>query len=319
MWPNHPKAREILPDPEDESIIYSYWRDAQVGDWVRFLTHQQKIALFTVIGREDSKLRIEAKHFELDGREVPKDKPDIRSVKLDEDQMITRNSLLQNPFVVRTVYEWDLFNTDRMLYCERRTVDNPTGEDNETCYSWKIRCGGYVFQRRGNNLVVLLIDYGEAENPPKWGVHKASALLKYWYEFNRFLDQPVVAQEDPEDGELPEKPEEPPPPEIVENLKEIDKLVISELPKAAGDKRFDDAAASLDRLAELVGKVRSYAQANNFTPAIAVMKQLDAAAAEVRKACEDASDETDGSLNRLKGRVDLLFISVDYKREKKRR
>ena len=65
---------------------------------------------------------------------------------------------------------------------------------------------------------------------------------------NRFLDEKVVSQEDSPEGESPESPEDPPPPEVAKSLKEIEKLVGSEMSKALKEKRFKDASLSIGRM-----------------------------------------------------------------------
>ena len=318
LWPDHPLARKLLIDPEDTSVVFSYWRDSKVGDWVRFLTHEQKIALFTVTNRDGQKVTIEAKHFELNGKEVPKKEPDIRPVDLEKDDQIMRGTLVGIPFLVRTIYEWRLFNSDEVLNCERRTVDNPMGENNETCYAWDVRCGGYVFQRRGNNTYVLLVDYGDAEKAPKWEHLKPSELLKYWYKLNRFLDEKVVSQEDSPEGESPESPEDPPPPEVAKSLKEIEKLAGAGLSKALKEKRFKDAMLSIGRIVELVGEVHDYTRANNYTPAIAEAGKVIAKADELHTACGNSeTDKASPALRKLRDLLDIFYISVNYKKEKR--
>ncbi len=209
IWPDDPRARDVLPDPYDDTKKYSYWRDAKVGDWVRFLTHQQKLATYTVTERKGSKIKFQARHFGLDGKEESKEKPDIREQDVDKDNEIMRNSLLQNQFVMRFVYDWLLYKSDKVLTCERHFVPNPlTGEDNESCWSFDVPCGGFVFKRRGRTTYVVVIDYGDAEHPPKWDHLKPAELLKYWYQHNCFLDEEIVSQEDPPEGEPPEPPEE---------------------------------------------------------------------------------------------------------------
>jgi hypothetical protein len=306
----------ILIDPEDTTQTFSYWRDAKVGDWVRFLTHQQKIAVFTVVERNGNKLKYQATHFELNGKEIPSEQPDLREVDIEGDEQVMRSSLIMNYFVTRRIYDWELYNTSKILHCERRTVDNPTGENNETCYAWEVRCGGYVYQRRGRSLVVLMVDYGDVENPPKWGHLDAADLLKYWYKFDRFLYEPIISQADPPEGEFPEPPEEPAPQELAGKLKEIDQLVRMDVPDAlkAGDTA--KAAASLDKADLLVQDVLSYAKENNYKPAIAEAGKFSAKTAELRKTCAGGDkDEIDQSLEELRGLVDRLFVSVNCEKE----
>lgn len=200
---------QILVDPEDTSQKLSYWRDAKVGDWVRFLTHNKKIALFEVTERKEDKIRFIAKHYKLSGEETPEDKPDIREVDIEHDDRIMRDTLRLNPFVERSTLQWKLFNSDKVLMCEHHFVPNPmTGEDNENLWCREIRCGGYVFMRRGNTSVLLLVDYGDAANPLKWNYLKPAELLRYWHENNKFTHETPVPQEDPSESTSPEPPED---------------------------------------------------------------------------------------------------------------
>ncbi len=185
---------QILLDPADMSQKLSYWRDAKVGDWVRFLTHRADIAVFEVIRRDGKKVTFEFRLFELNGTRV-EEEPDIREVNIEKDDEIMRAVLIQNPFVQRSVSQMKSFRSDRPLNCERHFVDNPRGENNETLWCRKIRCGGFVFMRRGNAAIVTLIDYGDAANPPRWHNLRPAELLKYWHKNNRFTHEKPAGQE----------------------------------------------------------------------------------------------------------------------------
>jgi hypothetical protein len=208
-WPDNPLAREILIDPENRETSASYWRDAGVGDWVRFLTHEKKLCIYEVVRRKGDRLEIEAKHFELSG-ECTDDQPDMRESSIEEDDRRWRNILLTSPGYggVRDVQEWKLFNTERILNCEHYFLDNPKGDKIENLWCREIRCGGYVFMRRGTKTYILLVDYGDAGSPPKWEHLEPKELLNYWYRYNRFLFEKHAPQEDPPEGEPPEPPEE---------------------------------------------------------------------------------------------------------------
>ncbi len=319
IWPNDPRAREFLLDPEDNSFTYSYWKDAKVGDWVRFMNHRQNVILYKVIKREGDKIQFTVIEFKRSGEEIPEEKLDVREAGITKDNEIKRGSLLNNPYNVRTIWEWELYGSDKIMLCERRNVANPRGDDKETCYNWDVRCGGYVFQRSGRTLVILMVDYGDAEHPPKWGHLKDAELLKYWYKFDRFLDEKVISQEDPEEGEDPEKPEEPAPAELDKKLKEVEKLAGKDFSTALEEKRFKDAADSLEKIAAVVGDVQTYAVENNFKPALAQVKSVSAKAGELRTACDSADkDKASKTLVELRGLLDRLYISVHYVRDKKR-
>jgi hypothetical protein len=224
-----------------------------------------------------------------------------------------RQTLVGIPFLVRTIYDWQLFNSDKVLHCERRTVDNPTGENNESCYAWDVRCGGYVFQRRGNNTYVLLIDYGDARNGPKWEHLKPAELLKYWYKWNRFIGEEEIPQEDPARGEPPEKPEDEPAGEVAETLKAFNELTGAGLAAAVEGDRFKDALESLDRADALLEGVVSYARANNYLPALRQSEKVKAGLAALRAACAAADKEKAApALRELKDSLAWFYASVNY-------
>jgi len=203
--PLPPGAAGILADPNGAELISS-WRDAKVGDWVRFLTHNRKIALFEVTERVGMKLKVVARHFELDGTEIVHP-PDIRPIDIKDDDKIRRQSLIQNPFIKRSAGEWKMFGSGRALKGEMHRVDNPSGDNNVSLSCRAVRCGGYTYDRRGRNPYVILVDFGDAENPPKWKHLKPAELLRFWYE-RRPWPEPPIPQGDPPEGEPAEPPEE---------------------------------------------------------------------------------------------------------------
>lgn len=318
LWPNDPRSKEVLLDPENNKVTYSYWRDAKVGDWVRFLTYLQKLCIYEVIEREGANLKYQVRHFELTGEEIPKKEPDIRKVDIAQDDKDTRGTLIGIPFLVRTIYDWPHYKSSKILLCERRNVDNPTGENNETCSCREIRCGGYVFQRRGNTTVVRLIDFGDAANPPKWDHLKPVELLNYWHKLNKFIDDPYIPQEDSPEGELPEMPEDPPPVDTTGKLNKLENLVGPDLSKALADKQYKDAVKSLDQVKLIIEDIRAYAQANNFVPALKEVGKVSAKADELHAACgKEKAEEASRGLGELRELLDILYISVKYKKELK--
>jgi hypothetical protein len=315
LWPDHPKARKILVDPNDMSQNMSYWRDTKVGDWVRFLNHRQNVIIFELLERKDGKLKFSSKEYKRTGEEIPEKELDVRDVDIVKNDDIVRGPLLRNPLVVRTVYEWKLFKSDKVLYCERHNVDNPRGDNKETCWSREVRCHGVVFQRSGNNLVVVLIDYGDIDNFPKWDHLKPDELLSYWHKMNRFLDERIVAQEDPEEGEQPEMPEDPPGEKLTKDLKRLEELVGKELSDIIDAGVGDKIEAALNSVGQIIEDVGSYARANNFTPAVAQAKDVTAELGRLKDAAVGGDkDQAVKALGKLCKQLDWLYISVNYKK-----
>ena len=320
LWPDHPMARKILTDPNDDSKSSSYWINAKVGDWVRFLNWQKNLIIFEVLSREGNKLKFIVKQYKRTGEEIPNidedgnEKEDIRDIDIEGDSKLMKSSAIQNRFVERYIYEWPLYNTDKILYCERRWVPNPmTGENNDTCRSWDIRCGGLVYQRRGNTTYVTLIDYGDAENPPKWDHLDSADMFKYWHKYDRFLHQKFIPQEDPDRGEEPEMPEDMAPAELVEKLEQVDKLVGKELKKALMENRFEEAAKSLEQLKEPMGETVSYAEKNNYKPALLQADVVSKKAEELLEACKQQDSKKALSvLKVLRSEVEWLHTSLGH-------
>jgi len=203
-----PYPAGILLDPNDMSQKLSYWRDTKAGDWVRFLNWQKNLIIYKVLKRDGDIVKLEVKQYTRGGKEIPEEQPDIRDVNVESDDKVMRGSLILNPLVERSVFKWKHYGDGKTLNCERRYVPNPmTGENNETLRSWDIRCGGFVFQRRGKTTYVIMVDYGDAEHPPKWDNLKPADLLKYWQENDKFTFEKLDPQKDPPGGEPPEKPE----------------------------------------------------------------------------------------------------------------
>jgi len=317
MWPDHPLAEKLLRDPEKDEV-YSYWKNARKGDWLRFLTHQQQIALMTVVEKDGDALKVEFRHFDLKGQEEKKDKPDIRPYSIKEDDEIMKSSLLNNPYVTRSIAKWKVYNGDKTLDCEMRFVDNPTGEKNENLYSWDVRCGGFVKMRRGNFTYITLIDYGDAENPPTWENLKAQDMLNFWYVHNVFTGEPVILQSDPPEGEMPEMPEDCVPPELAEMMKKFESAIGSGLSKALSDKKFAGAASSLSETDEILEAALEYAKANNFKPAIAEIGKVKGLAAQVSAAFkEENGEKAFTSLEALRNLAGRMYVSLNYTPEKK--
>lgn len=318
VWPNDPRARQILPDPNNNDVVFSYWKNAVVGDWLLFMTHQRKLALFTVSKNDGKKVEWKTRYFELDGTETTGSEQAPRSVDLAGDDQVMRGSVIQNPFCVRTVYEWKLYKSDKTLLCERHTVDNPRGENNETCWCWDVRCYGVVFNKRGSNLVILLIRYGDAKTKLNLEEFKASELLRYWYENNRFRDDPFVSQEDPPEGEMPEKPEDPTPEELTKSLKQLEKLVGSRLSKAIKAGMSDKVEEMLTKAGGIVEEARTYAAENNYLPALAESGHVNAKCEELRAASkEDDKQKAKAALDKLRDALDRFYVSVHYVKAKK--
>lgn len=319
LWPDDPRAREVLIDPHDESTVASYWHNAKVGDWVLFLTWEKKLAMYTVAERDGMKLKYQARHFERDGTETSAAEPDIRSVDIQKDDEITRSSLIQNILITRTVYDRKLYNSDKVLVCERRYVPNPSGENNETLWSREVRCGGYVFQRRGSTAVVTLIDYGDAQHLPKWDSLKPAELLRYWHENDKFIFEELVVQDDDPRGEPPEMPEDPAPEEVVKKIKEIEKLLGKETTKALKEKRFKHVLSSLEGMGALVVQLCDYAGKNNLKPALTQTVKVNTCAGDLRKACDKGdARKAASSLSELRKELDWLYRSAGYKKKDKR-
>lgn len=292
LWPDHPKAREILTDPNDDSKSSSYWINAKMGDWVRFLNWRKNIIIYRVVKREGNNIEFSVKEYKRSGEEIPEEQEDIRKTNIEEDSKLMKSSAIQNRYVERYVYEWPVYNTDKTLYCERRWVPNPmTGENNDTCRAWEVRCGGLVYQRRGNNTYVILIDYGDAEHPPKWDHLDPADMFKYWHRYDRFLHQKFIPQEDPDRGEEPEMPEDMAPAELVEKLKQIDKLVGKELKNALMGNRLEDAAKSLEQMAEPMKEAVSFAEKNNYKPAVLQAEVVNRKTGELVEACKQGESE----------------------------
>jgi hypothetical protein len=201
-----PVNQPVVPANPNAAQIRSYWSDAEVGDWVRFMTHNQKIALFEIVQRDGDNIAFEARHFELSGKEIPRQEPDIRKIDVQEDEKIQQAVLVQNPFVVRSVNEWKLYKSNRTLKGDMHQVDNPTGENNRSLSCRDVRCGSHTYQRRGQTPYVILVDYGDTGNPPMWDRINPADLLKYWHEKKDWPNKPKP-QEDPFGGEPPEPPE----------------------------------------------------------------------------------------------------------------
>lgn len=203
-----PDPKSILLDPNDMSQKLSYWRDAKEGDWVRFLNWRKNLIIYKVLKRDGDVVKLGVKEYTRAGKEIPEEEPDIRQVDIKQDDEIMRNSATQNPFVERSVFKWKLYESNKVLHCERHYVPNPmTEEHNEVLWSRDIRCGGFVFMRRGDNSYVIMVDYGDKEHQPKWDHLKPADLLKYWQNNDRFTFEKLTPQKDPPGGEPPEKPE----------------------------------------------------------------------------------------------------------------
>lgn len=312
LWPDHPLARKILTDPNDTEKPSSYWANAKEGDWVRFLNWQKNVIIYRVTKREGNMLKMSVKQYERNGKEMAEETEDVRDINIEEDDKVMRNSAIQNPFVERYVYEWPLYNSDKILYCERRWVPNHiTGDNNDTCRSWDVRCGGFVFQRRGNTTYVVIIDHGDAEHPPKWDHLDSADMFKYWHKYDRFLHQPFITQEDPERGEQPERPEDFAPAELIEKLKGIDKLVGSALKAAIMENRFDDAVTSLEQIKEPIAQAVTYAEKNNYKPAVSQAQVVNEKADELIGICkEQDSRKALDALAVLRDEIDWLSASV---------
>jgi hypothetical protein len=203
-----PDPKSILLDPNDMTKKLSYWCNAKEGDWVRFLNWKKNLIIYKVVKRDGDIVKLEVKQFTREGKEIPEEQPDIREIDVKQDDKISRDILKMHPLLERSVFKWKLYGSDRVLHCERRYVPNPmTGENNETLFSRDIRCGGFVFMRRGDTSYVIMVDYGDAEHPPKWEHLKPADLRKYWQKYNRFLSEKPDSQKDPPAGEPAEKPE----------------------------------------------------------------------------------------------------------------
>ncbi len=203
-----PDPKSILLDPNNMMQKLSYWRDTKEGDWVRFLNWQKNLIVYKVVKRDGDTIKLEVKQYTRAGKEIPEEEPDIRQLDVAQDDKLMRDSLKFNPLVERSVSKWKRYGDGKTLHCERRYVPNPmTEENNETLHSRDIRCGGFVFMRRGKTTLVVLVDYGDKEHQPKWDNLKPAELLKYWHQNDRFTFEKLKSQNDPPGGEPPEKPE----------------------------------------------------------------------------------------------------------------
>jgi hypothetical protein len=203
-----PDPKSILLDPNDMSQQLSYWGDTKEGDWVRFLNWKKDLIIYKVVKRDGDTIKLEVKQYTREGKEIPEEEPDIRQLDVAQDDRIMRDSLNMNPYIERSVSKWQLYGSAKTLHCERHWVPNPmTGDNNETLRSRDVRCGGLVFMRRGNTTYVILVDYGDAQHPPKWDNLKPAELLKYWQKHDRFLNEKPDSQNDPAASGHPQKPQ----------------------------------------------------------------------------------------------------------------
>jgi hypothetical protein len=260
----------LLIDVNDKSQNISYWRDAQKGDWTRFLNISGIIGMYNVIDRQGNKITSEFRLFDKDGKEVDMDekgkmipkpldaKPEIDVVDLLQNDEDVRGPLRNNPFLVRQVADWKVFKSDKIIHCERR-FEQKGGWTNEHLYSRDVRAGGMVFLRSRGQTIKVLLDWGDKDNPPKWGIWTDDELKKWKFRWDRYWHEEFVENEDPDEPEPPENAEDPPSEAIVS--------LMSKVATAFAQK----IAAPIEKNADLTG-VRE--EVENLLPLLKELEQL---------------------------------------------
>jgi hypothetical protein len=287
----------ILIDPNDKTKNMSYWRDAQVGDWVRFINHVGAIVVFTVVERDGSNLKFEAKLFSGDGKEVSMDKkgtviakppdapPDIRLVDIEKDDAEARLLLKTNPFIkVRNVVDWKVLMSDKVIHCEHRFTEKPDWT-NETLYSRDVRAGGCVFARSNNDTYVLLLDRGDKNNLPKWDIWTADDLKEWRFRWSRFLHQEFVENEDPQEPEPPERAEDPPSQAIVSQMTKVAAIFAQKIAtpiEKGGD--LTETAKELENLLPLLKELENLHKKERFGYGASEAQALTNAALNLKEA-----------------------------------
>ena len=277
-------TRGILIDPDDTTQNMSYWRDAREGDWVRFLNLAGLIGMRTVISpREGSKVNYEFRLFdrtgkEIDmdrnGHEIPRDpnaKPDITGIDIAVQDADTRNSLKTNPFITRSVVEWKVFKSDKVIRCERRLTQGME-RTNDTVYSRDVHAGGEVFARTGSQTIITLLDWGDKDNPPKWNLWTDDELKNWKLRWDRSWDEELVSNEDLQEPEPPETAEDPPSEAIASLMSKVATILAQKVaPLTETAKELASLLPLLKELEELHRKERfGYAaqEAQSLTSAV---------------------------------------------------
>lgn len=217
---------EVVEPTEDDKMLSfkekiiknhrSFWADAEVGDWVLYVTHNRQLALWTVIEvkKENGRkiVRFHKRWFYADGKEIPPtpdDKPYPDPIDVDKQTEDDRRSWSM-PFVTMKEVDFVVPATGEKLKC-LLTESMREERRSQNVYSRKIRCGGTVLTRLtlGGPAVtyVVLWDYGDKNRKPNLslGIKKVTA---HYMRYNVWWGEIAEGEEDPPGGEPPEPPED---------------------------------------------------------------------------------------------------------------
>jgi hypothetical protein len=316
-------TRGILIDPDDTTQKMSYWRDAKVGDWVRFLNHAGVIGMRTVISRrEGSEVICEFRLFDGTGKEVdmdarghviprdPNAKPEVKPVDVEKDDIIERGALKGNP-VVRSVVDWKVYKSDKVIQCERRFTQ---GEErtNDTVRSRDVRAGGWVFIRTGSQTIITLLDWGDKDNPPKWNLWTDDELKNWKLRWDRPWDEEVVGDEDPQEPEPPETAEDPPSEAIVSLMSKVATALAQKVaPPIEKGVDLSGAAKELASLLPLLKELEELHRKERFGYAAQEAQSLTSAVRQLSDALSSGkTDPIKESLARARSAYENLRIAT---------
>lgn len=210
-------AEEEQKDSFKEKVIEehrSFWADAQVGDWVLYVTHNRQLALWTVIEVKEEKgnktVKFHKRWFYADGKEIPPtkdDKPFPDPIDVNK-QTETEKKSWSYPFVSIKETEFVVPATGEKLKCI--FTESARGERrSQNVYCRKVRCGGTIFTRFSQPDVtyVILWDYGDKDKKPKLNIG-TQKVTRHYMRYDVWWGEVAEGEEDPPEGEPPEPPEE---------------------------------------------------------------------------------------------------------------
>jgi hypothetical protein len=322
-------TRGILIDPDDTTQNMSYWRDAREGDWVRFLNLAGLIGMRTVISpREGSKVNYEFRLFdrtgkEIDmdrnGHEIPRDpnaKPEVKPVDVEKDGIIEREVLKVNPFITRSVVEWKVFKSDKVIRCERRLTQGME-RTNDTVYSRDVRAGGMVFARTGSQTIITLLDWGDKDNPPKWNLWTDDELKNWKLRWDRPWDEELVSNEDLQEPEPPETAEDPPSEAIVSLMSKVATILAQKVaPPIGKGADLTETAKELESLLPLLKELEELHRKERFGYAAQEAQSLTSAVRQLSDALSSGKVDTiKESLARARSAYENLRIATGAEAE----
>jgi len=210
-----PPVEEEERDTFKEKVIKehkSFWADAQVGDWVLYVTHHRQLALWTVteVKEEDGNkmVKFHKRWFYADGKEIPPTKDDKPYPDPIDVQTETEKKTWSYPFVSMKETEFVVPATGEKLKC--LFTESARGERrSQNVYCRKVRCGGTIFTRFSQPDVtyVVLWDYGDKNKKPNLNIG-IKKVTEHYMRYDIWWGEVAEGEEDPPGGEPPEPPEE---------------------------------------------------------------------------------------------------------------